>query len=73
MLQGVFFYQLAIDVSAIGAVEILKEGIIEDINDQRVMSANRRIVYPYIVIRKAPNSVALLRHVVFGQNLIVQT
>ena len=34
VLQRVFFYQLAVDVSAIGAVEILKKGIIENIDDQ---------------------------------------
>ena len=71
-LQCVFLDQLAIDISAIGAVQVLKERVIQDIDDQRVMATDGRIINPHIVVGKAPNRVALFRHVVFGQDLIVE-
>jgi hypothetical protein len=73
VLQRVFLDQLAIDVSAIGAVQVFKKGIVQNIDDQGVMAAHRRVIDPDIVIRKATNGVTLFGHVVFSQNLIVQT
>ena len=72
ILQGVFLYQLAIDVSAIGAVQILKKRVVENIDDQRVMPTDSGVVDANIVIRKTTNGIAFLGHVVFSQNLIVQ-
>ena len=73
MLQRVFLDQLAVDVGAIGAVEVFKKRIIQDVDDQRVVAADSRIVDTDIVIREAPDRVALLVHVVFGHYLTVET
>jgi hypothetical protein len=72
MLQRVFLDQLAIDVGAIGAVEILKEGVIEDIDYERVVSTDRRVIDTYIVVRQTTNRVPLFGHVVFSQDLVIQ-
>ena len=72
MLQGVLLDQLAVDVGAVRAVQILEEGIIEDINDQRVVATDGGIVDADVVIRQASDRITLLRHVVFSQNLVVQ-
>jgi len=34
VLQGMFLDQLAVDVGPVGAVQVLKEGVIEDINNE---------------------------------------
>ena len=72
VLQGMLLDQLAVDVGAVGAVQVFQEGVIQNVDDQRMVTTHRRIVDPDIVVRKAPNRVALLGHVVFSQNLIVQ-
>src|ERR1700676_2156953 len=46
--------------------------IINILNDERVMTANRRIVDTNIVVRKAPDRVALFVHVVFREDLTIQ-
>jgi hypothetical protein len=66
MLQCMLLDQLAIDVGAIGAVQILEERIVENIDNQGVVPTDSGIVDTYIVIRETPNRVAFLRHVVFG-------
>ncbi len=68
-----FLDQLAIDVGAVSAVQVLKKGIVEDIDNQRVMAADRWIVYANIVVWKASNRLTLFGHVVFSHNLAVQT
>ena len=68
-----FLDQLAIDVSTVGAVEILEERIVEDINDQRVVPADGRVVDTNVVVREPPDRVALLIHVVFGEDRAIQT
>jgi hypothetical protein len=68
MLHGVFLDQLAVDVGAIGAVQVLQEGIVENIDDERVVAAHRRIIDTNIVVREAPYGVALLVHVVFRED-----
>ena len=73
MLQRVLLDQLAVDVGAIGAVQVLEERIVEDIDDQRVVAADRRVVDADVVVREAPDRVALLVHVVFGQYLAIET
>jgi hypothetical protein len=72
VLQGMLLDELAVDVGAVGAVQILKKRIIEDVDDQRVVAADRRIIDAHIVIRQAPNGVALLGHVVFSHDLTIQ-
>ena len=68
-----FLDQFAVDISAIGAVQVLKKGIVKNIDNQRMMTTHSRIIDAHIVVRKATNGVAFLGHVVFSQNLIVQT
>jgi len=72
VLQSMLLNQLAIDVRAIGAVQILEKRIVENIDDQGVVSTNGWIVDAHIIVREAPNRVTLLAHVVFSQDLIVQ-
>ena len=73
MLQGMFLDQLAVDVSAIGAVQILEEGIVQNIDDQGVVTTDGWIIDAHIVIREAPDRVPLLGHIVFSQDLAIQT
>jgi len=72
MLHGVFLDELAVDIGAIGAVQVFQKRIVQNIDDERVVAAHRRIVDTNIVIRKAPNGVALFVHVVFREDLTVQ-
>jgi len=51
MLHRVLLDQLAIDVGAIGAVQVLQEGVVQNVDDERVMAAHRRIVDTDIVVR----------------------
>jgi hypothetical protein len=64
--------QLAVDIGAIGAVQVLKERVVEDVDDQGVMTADRRVVDADIVIRQSPDGVTLLVHVVLGHHLAIQ-
>ena len=73
VLQRMFLDQLPVDVCTVGTVEIFKEGVVQDIDDQRVVAADCRIIDPDIIVRQAPDCVALFRHVVFSKDLIVQT
>jgi hypothetical protein len=68
VLQGMLLDELAVDVGAVGAVEILEKRIVEDVDDQRVMAADRRIVDADVIVREAPDRVALLVHVVFRED-----
>ena len=72
VLHRMLLDQLAVDVRAIGAVQVLEEGVIQNVDDERVMAAHRRIVDTDIVVREAPNRVALLVHVVFREDLTIQ-
>ena len=71
--QGMLLDQLAVDVGAVRAVQVLEEGVVEDVDDQAVMTADGRIVDADVVVRQATDRVPLLGHVVFGQDLAVQT
>ena len=51
VLQGMFLDQLTVNVGTVGAVEVFQKRIIQDIDDQRVMSAHGRIIDTHIVIR----------------------
>ena len=73
MLQRMLLDQLAIDVGTVGAIEVFKKGIIKNVDDQRMMSADGRVIDAYIVVRQATNGVAFLGHVVFSQDLVVET
>ena len=73
MLQSVFLDQLAVNVGAVGAVQILKKGVVQNIDDQGMVTTDGRIIDPYIVVRKASNSVPLFGHVVLSQDLTIQT
>jgi hypothetical protein len=73
VLQGMFLDQLAIDVCAVGAVQVLEKRIVEDIDNQGVMAADRRVVDTNIVVWKTSNRISLFGHVVFSHNLTVQT
>jgi len=44
VLQRMLFDQLAVDVCAIGAVQVLKERVVEDVDDERVMTADGRVI-----------------------------
>jgi len=72
VLHRVLLDQLAVDIGAVGAVQILEERIVQDIDDELVMTADGRIVDPDVVVREAPNGVALLVHVVFREDLTIQ-
>ena len=72
VLHRMLLDQLAVDVGAIGAVQVLQEGVVENVDDERVMSAHRRIIDPDVIVRKAPYRVALLVHVVFREDLTIQ-
>jgi hypothetical protein len=72
MLEGMLLDQLAVDVGAVGAVQVLEEGIVEDVDDQRVMPADRRVVDADVVVGEAADRVPLLVHVVFGQGVAIQ-
>jgi hypothetical protein len=68
-----FLDQFAVDVGAVGAVQILEKGIVQNIDDQGVVTTDGRIVDAHIIIREAPDRVPLLGHVVLSQNLAIQT
>src|SRR5579859_3044235 len=72
MLHGVLLDQLPIHVRAVGAVQVFEERVVQNIDDERVMTAHRRVIDADVIIRKAPNRVALLVHVVFREDLTVQ-
>jgi hypothetical protein len=46
-----FLDQFAVDIGAIGAVEIFKKRIVEYVDDQRVMAADGGVVDAHIVVR----------------------
>ena len=73
VLQRMLLDQLAIDIGAIGAVQVFEKRVVEDIDDERVVPADCRVVDAHIIVREATDGVALLGHVVFSQNLVVQT
>ena len=72
MLQGMLLDELAVDVGAVGAVQVFEEGVVEDIDDQRMMATDRRVIDAHIIVRETADRVTLLGHVVFSQNLVVQ-
>jgi hypothetical protein len=51
--------RLPIDVGAVGAVHVLEEGIVQDRDDRRMVTADRQIVDLDIVVRLAPDGRAL--------------
>src|SRR5688572_25834124 len=65
--------QLAVDVGAVRAVEVLEEGVVQDVDDQAVVTTDGCIVDAYVVVRQASDRIPLLGHVVFGQDLAVET
>src|SRR3979490_3177952 len=67
-----FLDQLAVDVRAVGTVQVFQERIVQNIDDERVVTAHRRIVDTNIVVRQAPDRVALFIHVVFCEDLTIQ-
>jgi len=71
VLHGVLLDDLAVDVRPVGAVQVLEERVVEDVDDQRVVPAHRRVVDADVVVREAPDRVALLAHVVLGEFLPV--
>ena len=71
--QRMLLDQLAVDVGAVRAVQVLEEGVVEDVDDQAVMAADRRVVDTDVIVRQATDRIPLLGHVVFGQNLAIQT
>ena len=72
VLHGVLLDQFAVDVGAIGTVQVFQERIVQNIDDERVVTAHRRIVDTNIVVRQAPDRVALFIHVVFCEDLTIQ-
>jgi hypothetical protein len=72
VLERVLLDQLAVDVRAVGAVEVFEERVVEDVDDQRVMAAHRGIVDADVVVRQPANRVTLLVHVVFGHDRTIE-
>jgi len=72
VLQRVLLDELAVDVGAVRAVQVLEEGVVQDVDEQRVMTTDRGVVDANVVIRQATDRVAFLGHVVFRQGLAVQ-
>ena len=72
VLQGMLLDELAVHVRAVRAVQILEERVVEDVDDQRVMTRHRRVIDADVVVREAANRVPLLVHVVFGEDLVIQ-
>jgi len=60
VLHRMLLDQLAVDVRSVGAVQVLEERIVENVDDERVVSAHGRIIDTNIVVRKAPNGVSAL-------------
>ena len=73
MLQRMFLDEFAVDVSTVGTIQVLKKRVVENIDDQGMMATDSGVVDANIVVREASNGVALFGHVVFSQNLTVQT
>ncbi len=73
MLQGMLLDQLAVDIGSVGAVQIFQKRIVEDIDYQGMMATDSRVVDSNIIVRQPPDRITLFRHVVFSQNLVVQT
>jgi hypothetical protein len=72
MLQRMLLDQLAVDVGTVGAVQVLEERIVEDVDDQRVVPGDGSIVDADVVIRQPPDGVTLLVHVVFRHHLTIE-
>src|ERR1700760_3817214 len=72
VLQSMLLDQLAVDIGAVRAVQILQKRVIEDVDDQRVMTADGGIVYADVIVREPANGVPLLVHVVFRHHLAIQ-
>src|SRR5438876_12151753 len=72
VLQSMLLDQLAVDVGAVRAVQILEKRIVEDVDNQRVMTADGGVVDADVIVREAANRVPLLVHVVFRHHLAIQ-
>jgi len=72
VLERMLLDQPAVDISAVGAVQVFQEGIVENVDDQRMVSTDRRIVDPYVVVREAADRIPLLGHVVLGEGLAIE-
>jgi ribosome-interacting GTPase 1 len=68
----VLLYETAVDVRTVSGIQILEERIIENIDNQRVMTADGRIVDAHVIIREPADRVALLGHVVLCEYLLIQ-
>jgi hypothetical protein len=73
VLECVLLDQLTVDVRAVGAVQVFEKGIVQDVDHERVMTADRRIVDADVVVRQTPDGVTLFAHVVLGEHLPVET
>ena len=51
VLQRVLLDQLAVDVGAVRAVQVLEKRVVEDVDDQRVVTADGRVVDADVVVR----------------------
>ena len=72
VLQRVLLDDLAVDVGAVRAVQVLEERVVEDVDHERVVTADGRVVDADVVVRQTPDRVALLAHVVLGEYLPVE-
>ena len=72
MSQGVLLDPLAVDVSAVRAVEVLEKGSLRMLMSRTVMTADGRIVDANVVIRQSADRVTFFGHV-YRQDLPVQT
>jgi hypothetical protein len=53
-------------------VQVFQERIVEDVDDERVMTRHCRVVDADVIVREAPDRIALLAHVVLGEHLPIE-
>ncbi len=63
--QGVLLDELAVDVGAVGAAQILKEGIVQNGDDERVLAAHGEVVDLDVVVGFAADGGTFLGQLVF--------
>ena len=60
MLESMFLDQLPVDEGSVGAVQILKEGIVEYRDNGRMLAADRQVIHLNVIFRLAANEQAFL-------------
>jgi hypothetical protein len=58
VLQRMLFDELAVDVRAVGAVQIFEERVIENRDDRRVLTTDSQVVHLDVIFRLASDQQA---------------